>query len=585
MSSKVKRMPMYEKPTDISEFLKAAKYAPVISVDTETNAYDIRDGRGFCMGTSIAFGFNDQLVHSTYFPFRHKHGVNYQHFILDQVKDLIETHDAVVFHNAKFDLVSLNSLGINRTGLFYDTMLMAHMVNENLLSKSLDFCSRWFLKEKGKDKADALDMFIKASGWENVPAIAMFDYACRDAELTLALYYHLNKEMSAQSLYDGELWEYEQEFVRTLIAMERRGVRIDQELAAEQYALGIKTMAEIQSKLKLNPASPKDLEKLLINELGLPVVKRTPGGKPSFDKFAMGVYDELLEVNDNDLAKQILTYRGWQKTTSSNYHAYMELLSPDGRIRPNYKIHGTVTGRLSCEKPNLQQIPRSGDNPWNGKLKKAFIAKEGFTLYEIDYSQLELRLATAYANEEGLKAAFAEGRDVFTEMSNELGMARHDVKTLTYTIQYGGGVNRVSTVFKLPEYRAKEIIDNFYAKYPGFREKTRIAQRKTFTQGYLKLWSGRRRHFVDPQSEAHKAFNSVIQGGAAEIMKRQMVRLHNTLDNEEECRMLLQVHDSVVLEIRDDVADNYLPEIKQLMEDVKPDFGVKFAADLHKWSE
>jgi DNA polymerase-1 len=292
----------------------------------------------------------------------------------------------------------------------------------------------------------------------------------------------------------------------------------------------------------------------------------------------------MLATMDDDRASLILEYRGYQKTVSSNYKPYLELLSPDGRLRPNYKMHGTVTGRLSCEKPNLQQIPRVSEKPWNGRLKQAFIAEPGFTLWEADYSQLELRLAAAYARETELLEIFNSGRDVFTEMARDLNMARHDVKTLTYTIQYGGGITRIKNVFGVSVEKAAEIKDDYFERYPGFRKMSQQASSVCRRQGFIRLWSGRRRHFADPQNEAHKAFNSVIQGGAAEIVKHTMLRLSETVDSDD-CRMLLQVHDSVVFEIRNGMEDAYLPKIKEVMEAVEPDFGVHFAVDVHKWGE
>jgi DNA polymerase-1 len=344
-------------------------------------------------------------------------------------------------------------------------------------------------------------------------------------------------------------------------------------------------MAEITDILGLNPGSPTQLKKLLIDELGLPVVKTTKGGKASFDKFAMEQYEELLEQMGDSRASLILEYRGWQKTCSSNYKAYLELLSPDGRLRPNYKLHGTVTGRLSCEKPNLQQIPKVSEKPWNGSLKRAFIPREGYKLFEGDYSQIEFRLAAAYGREESLLAIFNDPtRDIFTEMAATLGMPRNSVKTLTYTIQFGGGVNRIKQVFGVTEQEARAMLDNYWNSYRGIYKVTQLAKSKAMRTGKVKLWSGRTRKFLYPEDEARKAFNSAIQGGAADIVKRAMVRLYNTVDNDD-CQMLLQVHDSVVFEIREGTEDKYLPLIKETMEAVEPDFGVHFAVDVHEWGK
>jgi DNA polymerase I len=569
----------------VEAFCIAAADSPELAVDTETTVGgDVRDGRDFCMGISAAFEFPGLGLVSNYFPFRHKNGPNLHKTSLAQLKELLEYHDKLIFHNAKFDLVSLQTIGINYTGRFYDTMLMAHMVNENepLQGKGLDSLTKYYLNDPGKRKSDEFTGFIKAFGWNMVPSYLMHEYGSYDSELTFRLFRYLQDEWDAQDL--DKLWPVEEAFTRLLIRMEGRGVRINQALVEGELDRGKSRMGRITDEIGLNPSSPKDLEKLLIDELKLPVVKETPGGKVSFDKYAMVEYEALLAAMDDDRASKILEYRGYQTTIGLCYKPYRELLSPDGRLRPNYKVHGTVTGRLSCEKPNLQQIPRVSEKPWNGTLKQAFIAEPGFTLWEADYSQLELRLASAYARETELIEIFASGRDVFTEMASEIGMARHDVKTLTYTIQYGGGINRISTVFNVSHSRAADIKDAYYAKYPGFRAMSQKASSLCKRQGFIRLWSGRRRHFERPQEEAHKAFNSVIQGGAAEIVKHTMLRLSESVDGNE-CRMLLQVHDSIVFEIKNGEETIYLPKIKEIMEAIEPDFGVKFAVSIKKWGE
>jgi DNA polymerase-1 len=296
----------------------------------------------------------------------------------------------------------------------------------------------------------------------------------------------------------------------------------------------------------------------------------------------MKVYEAILERREDETAGLVLAYRGWQKSVSSNYRAYLELLSPDGRLRPNYKLHGTVTGRMSCEKPNLQQIPKVSNKPWNGSMKACFVPRQGYSLYEADYSQLELRLAASYAQEESLKSVFLEGRDVFTEMSKELGMTRNDTKTLVYTIQYGGGIQRLTDVFGISPDRAADIRDSFYRSYPGFRRVTKNAESRALSVGKLATWSKRYRHFLYPKNDAFKGFNSVIQGGAADIVERAMVRLDERVDSDD-CRMLLQVHDSVVFELKTGRESYYLPLIQSTMEDIPEPFGVKFAVEVKEW--
>lgn len=561
--------------------------AEVIAVDTEANGQDIRDGRGFAIGVSLAYRDGDGSLQSAYLPFRHRDDSgNLDKEYISKLRMLFNAAPTIVFHNAKFDLVSLGTLGITVPDRFYDTMLMAHMVNENWLSKGLDWLG-WNLLRKGKSGQDKVKTWAEAgNGWDAVPSRIMAPYAKQDAELTLELYEYLRPQFDKQGL--DSLWPIERRFIRLLIAMEARGVRVDIGKCNNYAQRGRYRMGDITLGLGLNPGSPTQLSTLLFDELGIEPNPEfaTPKGKPSLNKQAMAHYEEELERLDNPLAKDVKEYRGWSKACAVAYEGYPALLSPDGRLRPNYKMHGTVTGRLSCAEPNLQQIPKVSDKEWDGALKSVFIPADGYELWEADYSQLELRLGAAYAQETGLIEEFSKPEsDVFTRMAADLGFSRQDTKTLTYTLQYGGGIKRLSYVFKVSPERAQEIRDNYFNTYPGFKRIAQRAAAKARSKGQVKLWTGRIRHFEDPEGEAHKALNAVIQGGAAEIVKRTMLRVWDEIDDEDTCRMLLQVHDSIVFEIRSDKVAETLPRIKQTMEAVEPDFGVHFAVDIHPWGE
>lgn len=561
----------------------------ILYVDTETNGANIWDGRGHLNGISIAAGERGHCLFSTYLPFRHRNGPNYSNECLFELKEKMMAYQGhLTFHNAPFDLQSLSTVGIDYPGKFYCTMLMSHLTNENLYSQALDSLCRTRIKREGKKESDVFKAGIKAMGWDGLPSYIMFEYASTDAELLVPLLDNIMVDFEKEELH--EVWEHKQAFIREVInPMMRRGVRINVELCKRMIAHGEWAMAELVELLGgINPGSPKDQYDLLITRLGLPILKRSKKtDKPSFDKEVMAQYEEILEHRNGDsTAEYFLAYRGWQKSVSSNYKAYVQLLSPDGRLRPNYKLHGTKTGRLSCELPNLQQIPRSGDKPWNGQMKKCFIPSNGYQLWEADYSQLELRLGTAYAHEDKLLEIFADPtRDVFTEMSGQVGFPRFETKTLTYTMQYGGGATRISNVFGISLSAAADVKNTYFATYPGFEIMTKHAARKAVANGKVQLWSKRYRHFMFPQTEKHKAFNSVIQGGAADIVERTMLRLVRAGLNTDDCRMLLQVHDSVVFEIKEGMEEEFLPKIKQVMEDVQPDFGVKFKVDIHRWGE
>ncbi len=564
--------------------LNVAQLAPVIAVDTETNAGDCRDGRGFVRGVSIAFKVEGE-GYSHYYPFSHAVGGNFDNRTLGLLKQVLEAAPALCFHNAKFDIVALQTLGINVLNTwFFDTMIGAQLVNENQpMRKDLDSVALHYLGEHGKISEPALDK-EKKNGFPNSTAAFVKEYAEKDAEST----YRLGEVLLPMVFEEAgeDYWNHKQDLIRVLIAMERRGVRVNTELASELAGYGRTRLEQLKSDMGLNPGSKKDLEEALIGRLQLPVVKTTPKGAPSFDKFAMALYEPLLEKTNNPLGQQLTEYRGWQKSVSSYYQAYLDLLSPDGRLRCNYRLDTTRTGRFSCTEPNLQQVPKVTDKPWNGRVKECLIAQPGYVLIEFDYSQLELRLGTAYAREKGLIEVFADpDRDFFTELSETLGWKRQDCKTFVYSVQYGGSKKRISDVFGVSQQEAQKMIDQYYRNYPGFKRITQQASMKAEANGKVRLWSGRYRHFINGAQEGYKALNSIIQGGSADVMEKVMVRLYKEVDHEEECRLLMQVHDAVTFEIREDLVDEYSERIISVMTDVDGatgmTWGVRFAVDGH----
>lgn len=388
------------------------------------------------------------------------------------------------------------------------------------------------------------------------------------------------------------LWETEADFIRLMTRIKQRGIKIDSEFSRKKVIEGTRILNTIKGNLGWNPGSPQQLGKYLIDDLGLPVLKRTPNGAPSFDKEALEEYELYLSATGDETAQKVLTYRGWSKTVSSNFQAYLDLMDENEILHPNYKVHGTRTCRLSCEKPNLQQIPRDSPNPWNGDTKRAFIPR-GWDLYAdprvlgtytqrwqqpcgelklrtFDFKQVEFRLAAAYAQEKELIEIFNSGADIFTEMSFRLGRPRHQIKTFVYSTLYGAGRTKVALVLGMPLNESNEFYDEYHGTWPGFK---RISEKATLlakNDGYIEYWSGRRRHLS--KGEAHKAFNATIQGGAFEIIKRRMLAIRDE-------PIVLQVHDSATIE-DDDNCD--IDRIKRTLENVSESnqLGVKFEVDM-----
>lgn len=436
------------------------------------------------------------------------------------------------------------------------------------------------------------------------------------------------------------LWKREVDFLYLLKTMESRGVLLDQAMCRRERAIGEEKMFRLQTELgDMSPTSGRQLERLF-RSANIPLLEdhKTAKGNYSFDKAAMADYDHLLELRADrygDLAKKILEFRGWNKTVSSNYEPYLRLVSPDGRIRCNFNQGGTKTGRLSCNEPNLQQIPRSSGKRWNGNLKKAFVPKPGYSLVANDYSQLEFRLSAAYARQKNLMEIFnrsrdkekfsKEDRDIFIQMCLEMGLdpkeARQDMKTLTYAKNFGAGLLKICIMLgeEIPDWvrtnyrwpgndalqarieaykqavafllatEAGKFFTAWEAKYDRIVANAKEVNKVAKSRGYVHMWTGRPRHFNTPgihPGESRKAYNSVIQGGGAEIVKSAMLRLFKEVDNPD-CLMLLQVHDSVVFEIKESKIDYYLPIIQETMSDVEReyDFGVHFASEPEFWGQ
>ncbi len=563
----------------------------VVAVDTETTGLRVAEGEDRVIGISIASVVDGEPM-SHYFPIRHEKGSNCDPSIIGELAVALDGK-GIIFANVQFDIIGLLNEGLDlRQNEFYDIPTMAVLIDENNpITKSLDELGRVYCNARKVD-----DPYIekeKKTGNHNITPEEMWDYACVDAELTYRVWMKMiQTEEWIRISEETDLWEAKQDTIRVLIEMRRRGVKIDVDLTTELEALGLAQQARLREEMQFNPGSHADNTRIFIEELGLPVLKRSAKTKkPSFDKEVMEQYDLMLEKLDSPIAKLVKEYRGWNKATSACYTPYLALRTADDRIHTTFNTHRTVTGRLSSSEPNLQQVPKETDKPWNGRVKECFVPSPGYVLLSADYSQLELRLGTAYSGEPSLKKVFAEGGDIFTMMAGELGMSRDHTKRFVYSMQYGAGLKKTMTGFSISKQQAQRMIDNYKSTYRAMSAFNNHCMHKAEAQGFVTLWSGRRRRFRY-KSESYKAMNSVIQGGAADIVERVMVRVFREVDTPGECEMLLQVHDALVFEVREDLVEKYTKQIRDVMEDVNgalPDhlignFDVKFAVEVTPWS-
>lgn len=626
-------------PTSDSEFLQWLYEHPdqPLAVDTETAGKDARvssfglrvdDGRAHAIGVSFTTRIEGVLV-SAYIAVNHWVGENADAKTISKMKYVLRQGRPLIYANCQFDFLSLETIGIRVSETpFYDIQTMANIVREDWpFMKDLDSLYRVYVKgdheklkeweyaryDEGKKRPrqrTTLD-WQKKNGWPHTTPEMIREYACRDTEATYEVWEKLMAHPGWKE-QPADLWEHKQKLIRVLVEMKRRGILVDIELAAELEAEGVAAKEQLLADMNgLNPSSVVDAPQIFLDILNLPVLKMTDGGKdkdpakqkPSFTAAVLEEYDMILENREGGSAEErkwianVRAWRGWSTALGLLLRPYQELVSPDGRLRTSYTTHVTSTGRLSSRSPNLQQISKEGDKPWKegdkpwkDRIKSCFRAKPGFVLLSADYSQLELRLAVAYAQEPELQQIFLEGRDIFTEMAKELGWERPKTKSFVYATQYGGGDARIAYIFNVSLKRAKELREMFYRKYPRFRKLDMACRAKVEDTKKLKLWSGRIRHFRSGK-DSYKAMNALLQGGAADIVERVWVHVMENLDNED-CRALLQVHDALVFEVREDLALEYARKIHAMMTDVngicapgaaEPLFPVKFQVEVEVW--
>lgn len=615
-------------PASASEHLLYLRDRPdrLIAVDTETSDRDpdspfglrVDDGRAKCIGVSIAYRDDDKVMQSFYLGIDHWVGQNVDARTVAKLKWILEQEGRrLAFANVQFDMLSLLTIGIDvRSQWFYDAMIMAQMINENYpKTKSLDQLALHYLPENARKiavwpwEAQFKLKWEKTHGWPNTTPEMMDDYARTDTVLTLRVIEVMLADYRWKEL-NPALWEHKQRFARLLLKMRLRGIRIDQKLTRAWLTEGVARMKEINAELGLDLNKPGDIRELFLERLKLPVVKTTkpsklhPEGQPSFDRFAMEIYAPMLE-RDGRLEAQLFTeYQGWKTATGLLYRSWLEKVSPDGRLRTEFIMHETVTGRLSSRNPNLQQVPRESKKYWNGHAKECFVTDPGWILLNADFAQLELRIATGYSKEPAALETFNSGEDIFNRMTTELreqlragaeneqqsrlaeNWVRDHTKVLVYRLQYGGGFKSLMNAYGIDEDLARNLLGNYRQAFPEFQRLNRTITMKAEAEGQVRTWSGRIRHLAY-ESDAYKAMNSVIQGGGADIVERVMLRL-DELVCDENCHILLTVHDSVVFECREELADEYIPRIKAVMEDVDAvtapgSFGVHFAVEVEKW--
>jgi DNA polymerase I len=546
--------------------------AELFAFDTETTGLDYM--RAEIVGVSLCI----EPCEAAYVPLRHDYpGAPAQldrERALAALKPLLEDPArAKLGHHLKYDAHVLANHGIELAGMRYDSMLESYVWNSVAARHDMDSAAARYLGLTTIKFEEVAGRGAKQITFDQVPIERAAEYSAEDADVTMRLHRTLWPQIASVPSLKALYEEVEQPLVPVLLRMERRGVLIDRErlrAQSEEIALKLGELLERAHEiagLDFNIDSPKQLQRVLYERLALPVLRKTPTGQPST---AEDVLEELAA--SYPLPRVVLDYRTLAKLKSTYTDKLpQEINERTGRVHTSYHQAVAQTGRLSCSDPNLQNIPIR--TPEGRRIRNAFIAPPGSVLLAADYSQIELRIMAHLSGDEGLLGAFAQDLDVHRATAAEIfGVApgavtadqRRVAKTINFGLIYGMSAFGLARELAIDRGSAERYVERYFARYPGvkrFMDETRERARE---QGFVETVYGRRLYLPDIRSSnrslqqyaERSAINAPMQGTAADIIKRAMIAVDAWCERERAlARLIMQVHDELVLEVREDSID------------------------------
>ena len=553
----------------LDRWCRALSNAEVFAFDTETTSLDYMNteivGLSFCIEPGLA----------AYVPLGHDYtGAPPQldrARALEQLRPLLEDPDrAKLGQHLKFDIHVLENHGIALRGQRYDTMLESYVLNSTATRHDMDSMAKHYLGLDTIHFEDVAGKGAKQIGFNQVSIERAAEYSAEDADVTLRLHRTLWPRLERTPKLAALYTDIEQPLVPILQRMERRGVRIDREMLRIQSGELASRMEEIRALTHaeagtvFNLESPKQLQQILFEKLQLPVLRKSPGGAPST---AEDVLEELAE--NHPLPRLILQYRGLAKLRSTYTEKLPESIDAQtGRVHTSYHQAVAATGRLSSNDPNLQNIPIR--SPEGRRIRQAFIADPGFMLLAADYSQIELRIMAHLSGDEGLLRAFAEDRDIHQATAAEVfGVAldavssdqRRSAKAINFGLIYGMSAFGLARQLGIARGAAQSYVELYFARYPGVRRYMDATREQARREGYVETVFGRRLYLPEIRSRnramqqyaERSAINAPMQGTAADIIKRAMISVDAWCQSSPvPARLIMQVHDELVLEVRED---------------------------------
>lgn len=568
--------------TQLNQWLESLASSELFAFDTETTSLDYMEAR--IVGVSFAV----EPGRAAYVPLAHDYlGAPEQldrDTVLEQLKPLLEDPSlAKVGQNLKYDASVLANHGIELRGIAYDTMLESYVLDSTATRHDMDSLALKYLGQSTIHFEDIAGKGVKQLTFNQIKVEEAGPYAAEDADITLRLHQTLWPRLESESGLASVFRDIELPLVPVLSKIERQGALLSTELLHQQSTeLGarleeLKVGAYELAGQEFNLGSPKQLGEILFDKLELPVIKKTPKGAPSTAE------DVLVELAlDYPLPKLLLEYRSLSKLKSTYTDKLPEMVNPrTGRVHTSYHQAVAATGRLSSSDPNLQNIPIRTEE--GRRIRQAFIAPKGYRIVAADYSQIELRIMAHLSDDPGLLTAFQEGLDVHRATASEVfdvdleevsGDQRRKAKAINFGLIYGMSAFGLAKQLHLGRNEAQEYIDRYFQRYPGVAEYMDRTRALAKEQGYVETLFGRRlylpeinaRNKMRVQAAERTAINAPMQGSAADIIKRAMLSVDAWLgQGEADARMIMQVHDELVLEVAEGQVEPVCEQLCSLM--------------------
>ncbi|ELA9341678.1 DNA polymerase I [Vibrio parahaemolyticus] len=577
----------YETILDEASFnawLEKLKAAELFAFDTETDSLD------YMVANLVGLSFAIDEGIAAYVPVAHDYLDAPEQldrdWVLEQLKPILEDDaQAKVGQNLKYDASVLARYGIEMKGIKYDTMLASYVYNSVGGKHDMDSLALRFLQHscisfeqiagKGKNQLTFNQIELEQAS----------PYAAEDADVTLRLHNRLFANIEQDEKLKSVYEEIEMPLVPVLSRIERTGVLIDDmklsaqsvEIAARLEKLEQKAYEIAEQEFNMN--SPKQLQAILFEKMGLPVVKKTPSGTPSTNE---EVLQEL--ALDYPLPKLILEYRGLAKLKSTYTDKLPKMINPStGRVHTSYHQAVTATGRLSSTDPNLQNIPIRNEE--GRRIRQAFVAPAGYKVLAVDYSQIELRIMAHLSGDQALLDAFRDGKDIHAATAAEImGVSidqvsseqRRRAKAVNFGLIYGMSAFGLAKQLGIPRGEAQAYMDKYFERYPGVMQYMEDTRSAAADKGYVETIFGRRLHLPEIKSRngmrrkaaERAAINAPMQGTAADIIKKAMLLVDQWIQEEGNGRvkLLMQVHDELVFEVEESSLSEIESKVQKLME-------------------